>query len=149
MQIQNSVTSNVQQTNKVEKIGHSEKQYKADSIQDSYKNSMLDERANNILDKMLSESGFSTEEANDIRGKLIVMMTEIRVDSNGRIIEEAPKAPDMSKKSVIGRIDNLLHNLELNLDTGDFQEDNKRLYEVSIQLKTLYNAEYKPLNLTV
>lgn len=77
------------------------------------------------------------------------MMTEIRVDSNGRIIEGPPNIPDMNQTSISERIDKLLHNLELNLNKGDFQEENNRLYKTATQLKTLYNAEYKPLNISV
>jgi len=147
MQIQSLYTANVQQTYKVDKTEPSEKQQKVDSNKHSYDNPMLDERANKILDKIISDKGLSSEKSNDIKMKLIVMMTEFSVDSNGRIIDTPPKTPDMSQTSVAKRIDKLLHNLGLNLNGGDFQEENNRLYKTATELKTLYNADYKSLNI--
>jgi len=149
MQIQNSYTSQIQQVPKSVKAESSEKQQKVNSIEHSYDNPMLDKRANNILDKIISEKGLSSEDSNDIKMKLILMSTEFSVDSNGRLIDAPPpKNPDMSQTAVAKRIDKLLNNLKLNLNTGDFQEENNQLYKTATELKTLYNADYKPLNIT-
>lgn len=57
MQIQNSYLANVQQVYKVDKTEPAQKQDNIDSNKHSYDNPMLDERANDILDKIISEEG--------------------------------------------------------------------------------------------
>jgi len=138
MQIQNSYVTNMQQTYKVDKTEPAQKQDKVDSNKHSYDNPMLDKRANTILDKIISEKGLSSEESRSIKMMMLVMMTEVRVDSNGKIIDEAPnKNPDMSQTAVAKRIDKLIENLELNLNGGDFPEKHNQLSEVATQLKTV------------
>ena len=149
MQIQNSYIANVQQAYKVDKTEPAQKQDKVDSNKRLSDIPMLDERANDILDKLISEEGLSSEKASSMKMMMIGMMTDFRVDSNGRLIDETPNQNlDMSQNAVSKRIDKLLHNLEFGLNTGDFQEQHNKSYKTATDLKTLYNAEYKPLNIT-
>ena len=105
--------------------------------------SMLDDRANSILNKILTDKGLSDEEIGDTKGRLFI--NSLVVDSNLNTHE--PQANN--KDNTIKNIDNLVDNLMLNLKHSSFDKENKFLLDTAKELQTFYGAGYSPLNISI
>ena len=105
--------------------------------------SILDDRANSILNKILTDKGLSDEEIGDTKGRLFI--NSLVVDSNLNTHE--PQANN--KDDTIKNIDNLVDNLMLNLKHSSFDKENKFLLDTAKELQTFYGAGYSPLNISI
>ena len=158
MQISNSYIANtyatkVQSTQPIEKIEPVQTKSwdnmtPAEQSQKNYQNamrplSMLDDRANSILNKILTDKGLSDEEIGDTKGRLFI--NSLVVDSNLNTHE--PQANN--KDDTIKNIDNLVDNLMLNLKHSSFDKENKFLLDTAKELQTFYGAGYSPLNISI
>jgi len=104
---------------------------------------MLDDRANNILNKILTDKGLSDEKIGDTKGRLFI--TSLVIDSNFNTHQPQVN----NKKDTIKNIDNLVDNLILNLKHSSFDKENKFLLDTAKELQTFYSAGYSPLNISI
>ena len=118
----------------------------ADQSQEIHQNAMrpldmFDDRANNILNKILTDKGLSDEAIGNTKGRLFI--SSLIVDSNFNTHE----TQENTKEDTVKNIDHLIDNLMRNLKNNSFHKENKFLLDTARKLQTLYNADYIPLNI--
>jgi hypothetical protein len=104
---------------------------------------MLDDRANNILNKILTDKGLNDEEIRSTKGDIFI--NSLIVDSNFNTHE--PQAN--TKEDTVKNINNLIDNLMLNLKHSSFDKENKFLLNTAKELQAFYGAGYSPLNISI